>query len=259
MPITTTLAACNTNPALNGPAGSDLPSDLDDGLRYALSFIAQLRDGAALPTGMIVPFYGSTAPLGWLKLNGALISRTTYAALFAFANSIGLTSEANWAAGYFGAFAAGDGSTTFRLPDLRAMFLRGLDESRGLDTGRQPYLWQDQTLLTHAHGTSDPSHAHAISDPGHVHGASTDVQGQHQHTYQAAINTVFTAGGAAPVSQQAPGQVTSVDGAHGHNVTVHLNGTNIGIFAATTGVSVLAAGSAEGRPRNLAYPFIIKY
>lgn len=46
MAITTTLAACSTNPALNGPDGStDLPSALDDAVRYALSFIAQLRDG----------------------------------------------------------------------------------------------------------------------------------------------------------------------------------------------------------------------
>ena len=258
MPITTTLAACNTNPALNGPAGSDLPSDLDDGLRYALSFIAQLRDGAGMPTGMIVPFYGSTAPLGWLKLNGALISRTTYAALFAFANSIGLTSEANWTAGYFGAFGAGDGSTTFRLPDLRAMFLRGLDESRGLDTGRQPYLWQDHTVLTHTHGVSDPTHGHGISDPGHAHGASTDVQGQHAHTYQAAVMGPFTAGGAAQVAQ-AGAAATSLDGLHGHNVTINLNGSNIAIIGNPTGISIQAAGSPEGRPRNLAYPFIIKY
>ena len=258
MPITTTLAACNTNPALNGPAGSDLPSDLDDGLRYALSFIAQLRDGAGMPTGMIVPFYGSTAPLGWLKLNGALISRTTYAALFAFANSIGLTSEANWAAGYFGAFGAGDGSTTFRLPDLRAMFLRGLDESRGIDTSRQPYLWQDQSLLTHNHGVNDPTHNHGTSDPGHIHGAVTDVQGVHQHTYTSAVMGPFTAGGAAQVAQ-AGAAVTSLDGGHAHNVTVGGSFTSVSILGNPTGISIQSAGVAEGRPRNLAYPFIIKY
>jgi microcystin-dependent protein len=258
MAVITTLAACSTNPALNGPDGSDLPSTLDDAIRYALSFIAQLRDGAGMPAGAIVPFPTASAPLGYLKLNGALVSRTTYAALFAFATSATLVSEAAWSGGQFGSFSVGDGSTTFRLPDLRAMFLRGLDESRGLDTSRVLGVWQDHTVLTHTHGVTDPTHAHNVYDPGHVHGASTDVQGVHQHSYAAAVNTVFTAGGAAPVAQ-ATGAATSADGAHGHNVTINLNGTNIAIYGNPTGISIQAAGSPEGRPRNLAYPFFIKY
>lgn len=258
MSITTTLAACSTNPALNGPDGSDLPSSLDDAIRYALSFIAQLRDGAGMPAGAIIPFPTATAPLGYLKLNGALVSRTTYATLFAFATAAGLVSEAAWSGGQFGSFSVGDGATTFRLPDLRAMFLRGLDESRAIDTGRVLGVWQDQTVMTHAHSVSDPTHAHAVSDPSHNHGASTDVQGVHAHTYQAAIMGPFTAGGAAQVAQ-AGAAATSLDGGHGHNVSVSGNFTGIAIFGNATGLSVLAAGSPEGRPRNLAYPFYIKY
>lgn len=63
----------------------------------------------------------SSAPAGWLKANGAAVSRTTYAALFAI---IGTT------------YGAGDGSTTFNLPDLRGEFVRGLDDGRGVDSGR---------------------------------------------------------------------------------------------------------------------------
>lgn len=63
----------------------------------------------------------SSAPAGWLKANGAAVSRTTYAALFAV---IGTT------------YGAGDGSTTFNLPDLRGEFIRGYDDGRGVDSSR---------------------------------------------------------------------------------------------------------------------------
>lgn len=71
--------------------------------------------------GEICFFARNTAPTGFLKANGAAVSRTTYAALFA---AIGTT------------FGAGDGSTTFNLPDLRGEFLRGFDDGRGIDSGR---------------------------------------------------------------------------------------------------------------------------
>ncbi len=86
--------------------------------------------------GLIGYFPFSSAPTGWLKANGALVSRTTYAALFAAANADGLVSEATWAATSWGRFGDGDGSTTFRLPDLRGEVLRGWDDSRGVDSGR---------------------------------------------------------------------------------------------------------------------------
>lgn len=74
-----------------------------------------------LPAGVITPFAGSVAPSGWLKCEGQVVSRVTYAALFA---AIGTT------------YGPGDGSTTFKLPDLRGEFIRGLDAGRGVDAGR---------------------------------------------------------------------------------------------------------------------------
>lgn len=71
--------------------------------------------------GAVQLFAKNSAPAGWLKANGAAVSRTTYAALF---SAIGT------------AFGTGDGSTTFNLPDLRGEFLRGWDDGRGVDTGR---------------------------------------------------------------------------------------------------------------------------
>jgi microcystin-dependent protein len=74
-----------------------------------------------VPAGTVIHVAMNTAPSGYLKANGAAVSRTTYAALFAV---IGTT------------FGAGNGSTTFNLPDLRGEFLRGWDDGRGVDSGR---------------------------------------------------------------------------------------------------------------------------
>jgi microcystin-dependent protein len=63
-----------------------------------------------VPTGAVMPFAMNAAPSGWLAANGSAVSRTTYAALFA---AIGTT------------YGAGDGSSTFTLPDLRGYFVRG--------------------------------------------------------------------------------------------------------------------------------------
>jgi phage-related tail fiber protein len=75
----------------------------------------------SVPPGAVAHFAMASAPFGWLKANGAAVSRTTYAALFA---AIGTT------------FGVGDGSTTFNLPDLRGEFIRGYDDGRGVDSGR---------------------------------------------------------------------------------------------------------------------------
>jgi microcystin-dependent protein len=57
-----------------------------------------------IPTATIVPWSDSSIPTGFLECNGAAVSRSTYSALFAI---IGTT------------YGAGDGSTTFDLPDLQ--------------------------------------------------------------------------------------------------------------------------------------------
>ena len=87
-------------------------------------------------------FAMNTAPTGWLKANGATVSRTTYAALFA---AIGTT------------FGVGDGSTTFTLPDLRGEFARGWDDGRGVDTGRAFGSSQADELKSHTHEATQRS------------------------------------------------------------------------------------------------------
>lgn len=87
-------------------------------------------------TGMVAYFGTSTAPAGWLKCNGSVISRTTYANLF---NVINTT------------YGVGDGSTTFGLPELRGEFVRGLDDGRGVDTGRGLGTAQLDAFQGHRH------------------------------------------------------------------------------------------------------------
>jgi hypothetical protein len=97
---------------------------------------AKTKITESAPPGQIAYFARSTAPPGWLKANGALVSRTAYADLFA---AIGTT------------FGTGDGSSTFQLPDLRGQFIRVWDEGRGIDQGRSYGSNQNDELRSHAH------------------------------------------------------------------------------------------------------------
>lgn len=64
-------------------------------------------------------------PAKTLKLNGALVSRTTYATLWAFVNAnYSPITEVAWAAGSVGNFSVGDNATSFRLPDFSGLFPR---------------------------------------------------------------------------------------------------------------------------------------
>lgn len=91
-------------------------------------------------SGRIGFFACDTPPSGWLRANGAAVSRTVYADLF---TAIGTT------------YGAGDGTTTFNLPDVRGEFLRGLDESRGVDAGRVLGSAQGDAFRAHGHDTVD--------------------------------------------------------------------------------------------------------
>lgn len=106
----------------NKRSGKYLSMRNDGELRYDGKRLLNVDDLAGMiPSGAVMYFAGQTAPTGWLKANGAAVSRTNYAALFA---AIGTT------------YGTGDGRTTFNLPDLRGEFVRGWDDGRGIDSGR---------------------------------------------------------------------------------------------------------------------------
>jgi microcystin-dependent protein len=113
------------------------------------------------PTGTIGYFGYTSAPTGWLKANGAAISRTTYATLFA---SIGTT------------FGSGDGSTTFNVPDLRGEFPRGWDDSRGIDTSRVFGSSQSHGI-PRLRGAVTDSHGNAAMQPYDVSGFTNPFAG----------------------------------------------------------------------------------
>lgn len=151
-------------------------------------FLSAPTPAPAIPAGMISSFAMPLPPEGWLICNGAEVSRTTYSSLFA---AIG-----TW-------WGAGDDATTFKLPDLRGIFVRGWDNGRGFDSGRSFASQQDSQNKAHNHGGStsaDGNHAHFYSDTTFynalvagagrsAYGAiketqqlSTETQGAHKHT-----------------------------------------------------------------------------
>lgn len=120
-----------------------------------------------IPTGSIIYVAGNTAPAGTIKANGAAVSRTTYAALYA---AIGT------------AYGAGNGSSTFNVPDLRGEFVRGWDDSRGVDAGRILGSVQSDQLRSHTHG-GVPGYNIAVAgqaNGNNVSGAYTVNPGQTQ-------------------------------------------------------------------------------
>ena len=108
-----------TGPPLtvNNVAVSGTPSTYDV-LQYDGS--AWTNTPNIIPVGSITIFAGGTAPFGYILCDGSVISRTTYAALFAV---IGTT------------YGSGDGSTTFKVPDLRARFVTGQTGGASIDIG----------------------------------------------------------------------------------------------------------------------------
>lgn len=126
------------------------------------------KDGAWInvdPVGQIIVVPANVAPINFLKLNGVLLNRVTYAGLWAYAQASGnIVSEATWAAGNQGAFSTGDLATTFRIPDDRGIFYRNWDDSRGLDSGRVIGAFQDEAIGAHAHTAQQvAAHNHKIT------------------------------------------------------------------------------------------------
>lgn len=112
------------------------------------------------PAGAVMPFAMSSAPDGWLKCNGAAVSRTTYAALFSAIGTL---------------YGAGNGSTTFNLPDLRGEFVRGWDDARGVDSGRTMGTTQSDELKSHRHDISGFSYGD--SGDGYITTGGLDSSG----------------------------------------------------------------------------------
>jgi microcystin-dependent protein len=164
-----------------------------------------------VPAGAVQAFAMNAAPTGWLAADGTAVSRSTYAALFA---AISTT------------YGAGDGSTTFALPDLRGIFVRGSgSQVIGGVTYTSPALGGKQ-------GDSFRSHTHGVTDPGHGHNITT---------FQ---NTANIAQGGA------------IQGFANYNTP------SSSIFPAlnsATGISINSTGGTETTPANITLLYCIKF
>ncbi|WP_017517032.1 phage tail protein [Pseudomonas nitroreducens] len=263
------ITLVNNEPAGSAAAPLERMANLADvndkaKARENLEIFSKAEAKQLAPAGLIASFARSTAPTGWLKANGAAISRAAYAELFA---AIGTQ------------YGAGDGFTTFNLPDLRGEIIRGWDDGRGLDGGRVFGSVQACAIQSHGHaadaassgshnhnGTANAggSHNHAASSAGagnHNHSAWTDTQGDHSHAAWADTqgNHQHASAGSPGIGQGSGGgnsvmqslgstSPTSVAGAHSHNIGIggagsHAHNVGIGIAGEHAhGVSVGSSG-----------------
>ena len=172
---------------------------------YALSLVSP-QATALNPPGAVIAYMGTNAPNGWLLCDGSAISRTQYAALFAV---IGTSS------GY------GDTTTTFNLPDLRGVFLRGVNGTRSDGNG-------DPDAANRAGPANGANGGNAVGSFQH------DMFASHSHNLNSPIGYA-----------QGPGSY------HGSEWT-QSSGRND-----TSGTT--SVGGSETRPKNVYVNYIIKY
>ena len=119
---------------------------------------------AAMPVGVVTSYAGAAAPAGWALCDGAAVSRTTYPGLFA---AIGTS------------HGAGNGSTTFNLPDLRGRFVLAAGAGSGL------------TVRALAAKSGTENHTLTAGEmPTHSHGGATGSNGSHSHSYSGSTSGV---------------------------------------------------------------------
>lgn len=192
--------------------------DADTVLRVAYNAAAgtyRMVLPATTPTGVVVPFAGATPPAGYLLCAGQSISRTAYAGLFA---AIGT------------AYGAGDGSTTFALPDLRGRVVAGLDSMGGGSANRLNFYLASTTLGGAGGGQQ------------HGHGVSVSVTG-------GASGTLF--GEAVPSAQEvAAASVGSGASSYAHNHSVAVSGS--------LSVSAGGSGGTDAQP-NVQPTIVLNY
>lgn len=119
------------------PAGPVVVEFEDDEIQITPTLTLDDREGNTVPVGEIVAFGGETPPPGWLLCDGSAVSRSTWPLLFAVLGE---------------SYGAGDGSTTFELPDLRQRMPMGVAES-----GTGSTLGETGGAVDHTHGLDTAS------------------------------------------------------------------------------------------------------
>lgn len=183
----------------------------------------------ALPflSGQVCFFAMSTAPDGFLKCNGAAVSRTTYDVLYA---AIGTT------------YGAGDGSSTFNLPDLRGEFIRAWDDGAGVDSGRS---------FASSQATQNKSESISVStsNPGNFITGSVNSSLGGSSGYIGSVSGVFSR------SSSTTNHVATA----GYYPSSFYRNFSISAGSHTHTATVNVSGGSESRPTNVALLACIKY
>ena len=208
------------------------PAVIDGGfLKTNASGVLTFETIAGVPVGSIFCRAFSVVPAGYLECNGAAVSRTTYSALFALIGE------------YYG---AGNGSTTFNLPDLRGEFIRGFDNGRGVDSGRSIGTLQTADNNSHSHGYTNTGIT--VSGANHNHQIRKIELGQNNQGTVGRVGVTLGSGQAYQIGY------ANHDFALETNVVKNSNNLSM---TGNVGITISPAGS-EARPRNIALMYIIK-
>ena len=206
------------------------------------------------PAGTVNTFAGSTAPAGWLLAYGQAVSRTTYADLYAI---VGNT------------YGAGDGSTTFNIPDMRGRVVAGEDDMGGTAASRLTTAVSGVDGVTlGAVGGNQIMHAHSHVNTAAFSGSFSGSAGttgndspDHTHGYSRAINQLFahTAGSSVAFfhTYDTP-QTGGASTRHTHTFTPA--GTISGTVTMTNATfPATAGGSSQNVQPTIVLNYIIKF
>ncbi|GAB7536279.1 phage tail protein [Burkholderia sp. 3C] len=266
---------CNTQPIVgfatdgtrfNGNVFGPTPAANDRSTRLATTewVMATL---SASSIGQIVYESRTSARAGYLKLNGTQLNRADYPALWAYAQASGtLATDADWNAGRQGGFSTGNGTSTFRIPDLRGEFIRCWSDDRGdVDPQRGAGTTQAGQNLSHAHGASETQsgdhghaswtdwqgqHNHGVNDPGHSHGTPIPSGGGGGN--QQVVVGPFSVSSYYSTYAAGTGIWLNDSPTHNHNISITPNGNH------THAITIDADGGNESRPRNIALLAMIR-
>ncbi len=110
-----------------------------------LNHLKNATESSIMPIGSLLIWFFNNPPQGFLQAKGQLVKRSDYAELWSLVQKNGgALSESSWQ-NQKGRFSYGDGQTTFRLPDLRDMFLRGISSNRKIGS------YQSDSFASHSH------------------------------------------------------------------------------------------------------------
>lgn len=201
-------------------------------------------NGLAPLLGAYVWFAGPALPPGCLWPDGRNVSRTTYAALF---SQIGTT------------YGAGNGSTTFGLPDARGRSLFGKDDmgggvanrltsGSGISGATLGAAGGSEYMMAHNHGINDPGHSHGINDPGHGHYVNDPG---HNHYYLDRINNA--GGGSVEPNVNGPNDGGSDTGRYtnGSGTGIWLSWSGTGIWLSASGTWITTQANGAGGSQNV--------